>query len=575
MGRSRSGWTASVSKALKAAAGRLKAWGSAMRRRPLAVLAAAAALALAAGALHLALRASRSHAVLEAARPSWRHFDVVTVRLEARGLARAFWRRRPPSARVLLDGKPVATIGGLVEFPLAYDPVEDAWLGRWPVPWNAPAGPFLPELAGPIPPDAGLEVRAFRVTRRAPKPVRRGFVAADFESSMPLASMQVTAPDGLQKDWRGLLDWAEHFGADAFWMLAGVTPGGGKGDIWLEDNLSRIQAVGREAHRRGLKFGVWAMCYLTAKHGPPPARYRYAVEYEEGALKATRAISLADPKRPADVAEFLDRFARMPEVDFVGLDYIRNALGGVELAEDFFREMPGARLPAGWKGLPQAELRRRFAQKTASRKDKAFIDQWRWWRAHKAATIVSSIRAGVKADKPMWAFTLGWDKGWHHGQDPVMMTDAGVDVDAVMLYESDGPQFDGMMADWRGYLEQGDVQLIVADVIDWPLHQFTIDPSGPQEYARRMKAAVSGIHREGRVRGVFIHDLARLLWGRKGPYATEDWAAAVKESVAALRGAPSPRGAERSGAAPASAGPAGSPNGGHSLLDPALPAPLP
>ena len=39
-----------------------------------------------------------------------------------------------------------------------------------------------------------------------------------------------------------------------------------------------------------------------------------------------------------------------------------------------------------------------------------------------------------------------------------------------------------------------------------------------------MKAAVSGVYANGPARGVFYHDMARLLWGRLGPWGTRGWA---------------------------------------------------
>src|SRR5256885_1887801 len=74
---------------------------------------------------------------------------------------------------------------------------------------------------------------------------------------------QVPAPDGKMTDWRGLLDWAQCIGADAFWMLGGQTPGPGDGQVWVSVNFDMIPKVAAEARRRGLKFGVYAECYLT------------------------------------------------------------------------------------------------------------------------------------------------------------------------------------------------------------------------------------------------------------------------------------------------------------------------
>jgi hypothetical protein len=160
------------------------------------------------------------------------------------------------------------------------------------------------------------------------------------------------------------------------------------------------------------------------------------------------------------------------------------------------------------------------------RKDMDFIDQWQWWRAHRVALIVKDIRRRLGPQKPLWAFTLTWDKGWHHGQDPVMMNDAGIDYDALMFYEADKPQYAAMVKAWHEYVRQGDVQLVPGDIFDWGLHQK--DPAGPAEFARRMRLAVRDVYADGPAKGVFYHDLARLLWGRLGTWGAKGWADAAR-----------------------------------------------
>jgi hypothetical protein len=206
----------------------------------------------------------------------------------------------------------------------------------------------------------------------------------------------------------------------------------------------------------------------------------------------------------------------------VGLDYIRNALGGVELVDDFVAEMPNLALPAEWNGLSKTERMLWLARKKAMRKDMALIDAWQWWRARRVALIVKEVKARL-GNKPLWAFTLTWDKGWHHGQDPVMMSDAGVDLDALMFYEADKAQYAQMLRDWNAYVRKGDVNLVPGNIFDWNLHQK--DASGPAEFGRRLDAALDRVYADGPAQGVFYHDLGRLLWStRLGKWGTKGWA---------------------------------------------------
>ncbi|MBI4061923.1 MAG: hypothetical protein HY403_10875 [Elusimicrobia bacterium] len=457
---------------------------------------------------------------LSASKPAYLHYDIVELTLASgdpsldEGFAAA-----PPRLAVTRGTETVTTIAGIREMK-AVRVAPGLWAAKWPVPWNAPAGDYRPVLLGR--PDLGerLAVFPFKIGRRRPKPMPKGLVVATLESAAPLASMTVKGPDGSMTDWRGLLDWAQYVGADAFWMLGGQTPGLGKNEIWMSANLKLIPKVAEECRRRGLRFGVYAMFSLTMSKREVPG-YEYALEIKDGKSIVTRAISIRDHNRLSDVAAFLKPYAEDPNVDWVGLDYIRNALGGYELVDDFVAEMPGVVVPPEWPRLSREERMTWLARKKIMRRDMEFVEAWEWWRARRVALVVKEIKARL-VGKPLWTFALTWEKGWHHGQDPVMMSDAGADVVALMFYEADKAQYAEMMKSWREYVKINDVQLLPGNIFDWGLHQK--DEAGPGEFGRRLKAAVSGVYADGPARGVFYHDMARLLWGRLGTWGTRGWA---------------------------------------------------
>lgn len=421
----------------------------------------------------------------------------------------------PLPARVYRNGRLVSTIGGLTEVP-----------GRWPVPWNAPAGDYEVVSSTPV-------LRSsFKIVPRKPLPLPEGFSALTWESEVSLRTVKVRAPDGAVKDWRGLLDWVEYVGADAFWMMGGRTPGLKPGQVWQDTNFDVFPQIAAECRRRGIKFGLYVMFSLTMSN-EKVGGYEYGVDVKDGKVYTTRAVSIRDERRIADTIALLKRFKAIPGVDWVGLDYIRNALGGIELAEDFYREMPGAAPPPGWAEMTPEERMVAFARAKGARKDAVLVDQWQWWRAHRVAGIVSRVKRELGENTPLWAFTLTWDKGWHHGQDPVMMNDAGVDADALMLYEANAEQFTNLLRDWSRYVKRGDVQLVVGDVIDWPLHQR--HPDGPKDFYRRTVRAIDGIYGDGPAAGVFFHDLARALWGRKGDWTTKEWLDEAKAAADYMR----------------------------------------
>ena len=464
---------------------------------------------------------ARSRAVrLYASKAEHLHYDIVELTLDSGDPAlEESFAAAPPRFVVMRATEAVTTIAG-IRVMSAVRVAPGRWTARWPVPWNAPVGSYRPALVGRPDLAERVLISPFMIARRVPKPMPKGFVVATLESVMPLSSMKIKGPDGKEADWRGLLDWAKYVGADAFWMLGGQSPGLGKDEIWMQSNLKMIPKVAEECQKRGLQFGVYAMFSLTMSKAPLPG-YEYGLEIKDGQPVVTRAISIRDGKRLEDVAAFLKPYADDPNVDWVGLDYIRNALGGYELVDDFVAEMPGVVVPAEWRKLNRTERMTWLARKKIMRRDMEFVDAWQWWRARRVALIVKEIKARLNG-KPMWAFTLTWEKGWHHGQDPVMMNDAGIDIDALMFYEADKPQYAAMLKSWHEYIRTGDVQVLPGDIFDWGLHQK--DEAGPREFGRRMKAAISDVYGDGPARGIFYHDLARLMWGRLGSWGTRAWA---------------------------------------------------
>ncbi|MFH1620404.1 MAG: hypothetical protein ABIG11_10955 [bacterium] len=471
---------------------------------------------------------------LAAAVPEYHRYEIVRIRLETRNrVLLEKWKVSPPEVEVIFNGRKIKSVGGLDGPYMFFDSEQNVWSGLWPCPWNAPAGRYVLKLADYGEDKDLLSEGSFSVISRQPVKVPSNLTVLTYEADPPTEGMKFRGPDGGVKNWKALVDWAAYSGADAFWILAGKTTGSG-GNVWNDYDVSVIRAMGRECHRQGILFGVWAMCYMT--HPDPgmelTGRYEYARDIKGGRVVTTRAVSLRDGKRPSDIARLLAGYAAMPEVDFLGLDYIRNALGGYELAEDFYKEMPWVRKPDGWEKLTPDEKIAAFARLKISRRDMKIVDAWQWWRAHRVAGIVREIRSGTGALKPIWAFTLGWEKGWQHGQDCVMMLDAGVDIDAIMLYEADKSQFASMMHDWPSYIKKGDTRVMVGDIVDVTLHQ----GEGMNEFKRRIRLAMKSIYRDGPADGVFVHDLARALWGRKGGFSTTEWMDAAREIMLEYKG---------------------------------------
>ena len=119
----------------------------------------------------------------------------------------------------------------------------------------------------------------------------------------------------------------------------------------MQSNLAAIPRIAAEAHRHGLKFGVWAVAYATLpeRTNKDKPQYRYAkdISRSTGEISDTAFISLLDERRREGLAAFMRKMQATANVDYVGLDYIRSGAdwGGYELVEPFAQEMPVVDLP--------------------------------------------------------------------------------------------------------------------------------------------------------------------------------------------------------------------------------------
>ncbi|HAX61586.1 MAG TPA: hypothetical protein DCX95_03365 [Elusimicrobia bacterium] len=476
---------------------------------------------------------------LSAEKKSYLHWEFVQINAKIKNKKFAEkYKNEPFYIAVYKEKDRIITIGGLGKIPLIYNNKKNLWEGNWPCPWNASDGKYHAEPF--ISQNIKFSAKNFSIKRRELKKYfPSGFGVLTFENMAPLSKIKIINPDGIETNWHGILDWAEFVDADAFWYLAGQTkaenPNTDEHFPWVEKNMSKLPELGKEAHKRGLKFGTYIISYLT--FGTYKYKnYKYALEYnsEKGGPVETRSISISDEKRISDIIRLIKVFNEIPEIDYIGLDYIRNALGGYELVDEFVQDM-NIKVPDGWEKFNAARRMGWLANEKVSRRNINFIDQWQWWRAHKVSKIINRITKEIKLKKPLWLFTLTWEKGWQHGQDPVMFSDAGMDIDALMLYEANRQQFDMLLDDWHNYIKKDQANLVLGNVVDWPLHQKILNPPGPEEFYNRLIDSTKKIYNNGTADAIFIHDLARALWGRIKPYPSKEWLLAGASAITEMR----------------------------------------
>lgn len=372
--------------------------------------------------------------------------------------------------------------------------------------------------------------------RRAVSPPDGFLSVVDLEMNSSIRTRSMVNPEGVRSDYTALLEWARYLRADLLWILAGETtsfsPRSRGESPWDPGPLENLRLLKERARDYGIGVGAYIMAYYVPGKNGVPERYEPGLGYnrEHDYLYRARHISLASEQRILDMIELAARFQRDPNVQYIGFDFIRTgAADGYELAEEVIHDT-GIAVPGSWERLAPWERTRWFARKIELDKDPDILEKWRWWRAHRVASIVQRVIEEAEITKPVWVYTLGWDHGREHGQDPVMFFDAGVSVDAVMLYESTREQFVRLLGQWNRYLRAGQGNVIVGNCVDRNLldsERF----SPPEEFYRRNVEGFGTVMGGGTASGVFFHDLSRLLWGRRGEHSPMDYAVAHLSSL--------------------------------------------
>ena len=478
----------------------------------------------------------------------------------------------PPKITVKHNDERVETVGGLDRLTPKHRARNGAYVYYWPIPWNAPPGRYVVEarceLENPqlwawetkeeevrrkqelkdeeasemaVTGEALCVARvAFEVPPSKPASFPPGMCAVTWEPSFPREP--VRKPSGARGDWRAMFDWCEFMGADTLWFRGAATQAYTvvltMQQPFAQADLDAIPLVAAEAHRRGVKFGAWAMAYNTlprrSNAAKPPYRYAQDISRSTGEIRETSFVSLLDEDRPKHLAAFFKAMQEDPNVDYIGLDYMRTERD-YGLTDDFARKMP-VKLPDDWAEMDQGARWKYVARRVEPpgyQEHPEFYEAWNWYRAHLGAQLVARIISKSQVKKPVWVFALSWKHGEQHGQDPIMLTDAGVTMLAQMLYQTESRQhFEIMLKDWPRYVHVGQANILCGDQVDDHWHQ----KMGPGELYKRMIEAHEQFIEGGHTQGGFWHDISRAaVRGTLGPYPGSEWALAGGAAFSKIR----------------------------------------
>jgi len=462
---------------------------------------------------------------------SYYRYELVDVFASLKDLEKKTIPDAIVTAKFYYKNKLIKTITDMVEIEMRFNPASGLYEGKWPIPWNPPLGDYsiLVTAKNTDPSPVLKEQHAFRIAGREPPTMPDGFSVMALETFKDLANTTMEGPDGKKGDWRNIISWAKYMGADAVFSLAGMTDGNirrnpdGSVMVFRPDIIKFAHRLAGEAKKQGIKYGAWVMSFMIQAKNFEPYGYASSIDYNEAndILVKSYHISLADKKRLDDIVDIVKGLDKDPNIDFIGIDYIRTGNDGYELVDEVIDEM-SISVPANWKEMGERDRIIWFARKIKVEKNADMIEKWQWWRAHKTAMNVAEIIERSGTSKPVWAFSLGWEHGKQHGQDPIMFNDAGITYDAVMLYEANQMQYRSVLIDWKKYLKARQVNIICGNSVDVTLLDSS-NLTAPEEMVRRSILGSKQLLFGGMTDGIFWHDLSRALWGRKGEFSTKEW----------------------------------------------------
>ena len=416
-----------------------------------------------------------------------------------------------------------------------FNKTEKGYQASWFYGWKVATGDYKAVLyyKGNI-----VSKISFNIISRQPIEFNKTFSSINLEYNQPLKRL-INNPDGKKVPFeQALVEWMDYGHLDAFLTLAGETTGWGNitpEKPWEYYPVRNLQILGPELNRKDKLVGAYIMCFYTPNNGWIKGGYKPAKGINaDGTIRYGSFISFKDKKRFYDIVNMARYLNSLEYVHFIGFDFIRfGELVGYENADEFVKDM-NIVVPGDWKRLGEDEKAIWLGQRLQGGKANSSIkEKWNLWIAHKTANFIFEVRREAGITKPIWVFTLGWNHGMGHGQEPYFFQDAGVFADFVMLYEATPEMFLQMKKSWMEYLKDETLNYVAGNQIDAFLNQSIYGYNPVEEYNYRLKTAFN--YAPYYARGMFIHDISRAFWGRKGNFSFYEWFVSGFSALSYLR----------------------------------------
>lgn len=474
---------------------------------------------------------------------AFKRYELVPFEVRVSGEKTERFLQMSAIAEVFRENQPVAAVDGRYKWYLQRDMKKHRFFGFWPMPYNPPPGTYKTRvtLFASYWKQPKVYESAFTVPPLSPYRLPRGYAVLTMEGGPRTQDGAIPAPDKKEDPSpENIVHWAKLMGVDALCVLAGQTSIWGKKQDALypfsDRYLKIVHRYAQAAKSAGLLFAAYITTFKVVGDAWRDADYDFCLRYDpvNDRLVETPHIRLDDARRRKHLVDFLKKLQKDPAVDFIGFDYIRTGFGGYEMAEEFFETFPDM-LPPAERRASDMQKALWLARRVENEKDESLKELFNWYRAHRTAKALSEIIERAGLTKPVFTFTLGWEMGHQHGQDPAMFMDAGVDFNHIMLYERTAEQAKLMVHQWPAYLSRANGMYVMGEMVDFRWVQQSVNPPGPEELYRRLMFTYDDWHRVNAELGVFWHDLYRLLYGLKGPYTTWEWLIAGGKAVTETR----------------------------------------
>ena len=447
------------------------------------------------------------------------------------------------TVEVFRDGKAVPMVDGRTKLNLKRDTPSRRFIGQWPIPFNPTPGTYVAQVvvSSPLWESPKVFESAFTLSPLKPHGMVPGYAALTMEGGQQLMGGAVPALDGSDSlRAANTIQWAKFMGANVYAYLQGQT------SIWNHLNPKDFpfsrgdMEVGRKyakaAHEAGLQYAAYMTTFKVVGDAWSQAPYQFSWTYDPDTdqVVPNRFISIEDPRRHQDIIDFLQEMDKDPNVDMVGLDYVRTGDAGYEMVDEFVKDMsvPG---PSNFWSLSRQERMHWLAKTVEMRLDPEVVTLFQWWRAHKVAMTLRDILTESKFSKPVFTFTLGWEMGHEHGQDPSMLEDAGIGFNQIMLYQGDRGTQASMKKQWPAYLSRCNGMYAMGEMVDFNWVQKSLDPPAPEELYDREADMFHSWFPVNASLGMFWHDLYRIVYGVRGPYSSMEWAISGGKAFTTMR----------------------------------------